>query len=159
MFTRPSSLQQNCILPLLLRSPRVLSASVCFPGCLIRLLPVPWIFLQLPAELAGKDLRSRAHRIKWEINATATWCHYQNILIRNLKETRQRQRLRCLISLLATYLSFTEDDVCVGCRALVDVWFGNDKQDVLWLANSDPSDPCYLPETKLGHRLQEIRVI
>lgn len=53
------------------------------------------------------------------------------------------------------YLSFTKDDVCVWRGTLVDVWFGNDEQDVLWLANRDSRDPRYLPETQLWHCLEE----
>lgn len=55
----------------------------------------------------------------------------------------------------AKYLSFTKDDVCVWRGTLVDVWFGNDEQDVLWLANRDSRDPRYLPETELWHCLEE----
>ena len=43
-----------------LRSPPVLLASVCSPGCLKQPLPVPWTFLQRPAELAEKDPQSIA---------------------------------------------------------------------------------------------------
>lgn len=51
-------------LPPPLRSPPVLLASACFPGCSIQLLPGPWTSLPQPAELAGKDLRSRARQAK-----------------------------------------------------------------------------------------------
>lgn len=60
----PPRLRDDGALPPLLRSPPVLLASVCFPGCLIQLLPGPWTSLPQPAELAGKDLRSRAWRAK-----------------------------------------------------------------------------------------------
>lgn len=48
-------------------------------------------------------------------------------------------------SVFLTYLCFTKDNICVWCWALVDVWFSDDKQDVLWLANSDSGYTRYLP--------------
>lgn len=159
----------NCISPLLLRFPPVLLASVCFPGRLIRFLPVPWIFLQRPVGLAGKDLQSEesseevkrsAHHLAKIFSLWMRWWNPFACITQSYDYTLSSSTDKPwqLVLLLARYLSFPEDDVCIWCRALVDIWFGDDEQDVLWLANGDPSDSCYLPETKLWHCLKEMEV-
>lgn len=63
-----------------------------------------------------------------------------------------------MITAIATiYLGFTKYNVRVRCRALVDVWLGDDKQDVLRLPDGDPRHSCYLTQTQLGHGLVKDR--
>lgn len=53
-----------------------------------------------------------------------------------------------------SYLSLSENDVSVWSWAFVDVWFGDDKENVLRLANGYPGNSGHLSETQFGHRLK-----
>lgn len=58
-----------------------------------------------------------------------------------------------------SYLSLAEYNVGIWSRTFVHVWFGDDEQDVLGLADGYSGNPSDLAETQLGHSLRRIETI
>lgn len=57
----------------------------------------------------------------------------------------------------SSYLSLSEDYVSVWSGAFVDVWFSDDEQNVLRLANGYPGNSRHLSETQFGHCLKKYK--